>query len=164
MGNSQRRSRSGYSRMFRSTVAATLFCSAAVSTGCVRRTLTVNTEPQGAIIWLNDEEVGRSPVSVDFLWYGDYSVIARLDGYETLVTHDEIQAPWYQWPGVDLFTEVLWPGWIHDQQSMSFALKPERLPDRDELLTRAQAFREQTLFAGQPAGPVDQNEPAIEDE
>ncbi|MEZ6082644.1 MAG: hypothetical protein R3E58_01500 [Phycisphaerae bacterium] len=40
--------------------AAILACGivALINTGCVRRTLTINTEPQGALIWLNDEEIG----------------------------------------------------------------------------------------------------------
>jgi hypothetical protein len=136
----------GKVRVVQAVGAMLAVCMVAGTSGCVRRTLTINTEPRGAIVWLNDEEVGRSPVSVDFLWYGDYSVIARLDGYETLNTHEAIAEPWYQWPGIDFFTEVLWPGRIHDQRSMSFALSPAHPPDRAELLSRAQAFRHQTLF------------------
>jgi hypothetical protein len=117
-----------------------------LNTGCVRRTLTINTEPQGALIFLNDEEVGRSPVSTDFLWYGDYDVIARLEGYETLATHHFIKAPWYQKPGIDFFSEILYPGKIHDQRSADFTLEPEVTPDRNELLERASEFKERSLF------------------
>jgi len=113
--------------------------------GCVRRTLTINTVPQGATVWLNDEEVGKTPVSVDFLWYGDYGVTARLPGYETLHTHQNIRGPWYQLPFFDFFSEALWPGWIHDQRSMNFALAPAAEPDRAQLLQAAEAFRERTL-------------------
>jgi hypothetical protein len=42
--------------------------------GCVERTITINSEPQGALVYLNDEEVGRTPVSVPFLYYGTYDV------------------------------------------------------------------------------------------
>lgn len=126
-------------------VSSLLLAGLLVGSGCVRRTLTINTVPQGAVVWLNDEEVGKTPVSVDFLWYGDYDVTARLAGYETLHTHQDIRAPWYQTPGVDFFAEVLWPGWIHDQRSMNFALLPAAEPDREQLLKAAQAFRERTL-------------------
>jgi len=113
--------------------------------GCVRRSLTINTEPQGALIWLNDEEVGRSPVTIDFLWYGDYGIIARLEGWQTLITHEEIVAPWYQLPGVDFVTEVLYPGWLHDAREMHFALAPESLPAAEDLRARAAEFRERVL-------------------
>jgi len=105
----------------------------------------VNTVPQGARIWLNDEEIGKSPVSKDFLWYGDYDVTARLEGYETLHTHENIAMPWYQIPGFDFFAEVLWPGWIHDERSMNFAMLPAESPDREQLLRAADAFRDRTL-------------------
>ena len=48
--------------------------------GCVERRLTIQTKPQGAMVLLNDEEIGRSPVTVPFNWYGDYRV-RRLRGY-----------------------------------------------------------------------------------
>ena len=114
--------------------------------GCVRRTLQIDTEPQGASIYLNDEEVGRSPVSVDFLWYGDYDVVARLDGYQTLVTHSAIKAPWYQRPVFSFFSEILYPGWIHDEREMRFSLAPEEYPDPDALRERAAELRERALF------------------
>ncbi|HQI29243.1 MAG TPA: PEGA domain-containing protein, partial [Sedimentisphaerales bacterium] len=41
-------------------------------TGCVERRLTIYTEPPGAIVTLNDQEIGVSPVTVPFNWYGDY--------------------------------------------------------------------------------------------
>ncbi len=117
-----------------------------LNSGCVRRTLTINTEPQGALIWLNDEEIGRSPVSKDFVWYGDYDVVARLDGYETLKTNHFVKAPWYQRAGIDFFSEILYPGKIHDQRTANFALEPAVIPDRSELLERATEFRERSLF------------------
>ncbi|NOX59000.1 MAG: PEGA domain-containing protein [Planctomycetes bacterium] len=126
-------------------MAASLL-SVLVLTGCVRRTLTIDTEPQGALIWLNDEEIGRSPVTTDFLWYGDYDVIARLDGHETLKTHQLLRKPWYQWMLIDFFAEILYPGEIHDQRSMAFTLEPEVIPDRNELLDRAAEFRERTVL------------------
>lgn len=107
--------------------------------------MTINTEPQGASVWLNDEEIGRTPVSVDFQWYGDYDVVARLAEYETLRTHQQINAPWYQTPGIDFVAEVLYPGWIVDARELHFELSPESLPTRDELLDNAKDMRELAL-------------------
>ncbi|MCP4593710.1 MAG: PEGA domain-containing protein [bacterium] len=111
-------------------------------TGCVRRSLTVRTAPSGALVYLNDEEVGRSPVTTDFLWYGDYDVILRKEGHQTLKTHAVIRAPWYQVPPLDFFAEALYPGRIHDERFLSFELEPEDLPGRDELIERAETFRQ----------------------
>jgi hypothetical protein len=109
--------------------------------GCVRRTLTIETAPSGALVYLNDEEVGRSPVTTDFMWYGDYDVILRREGYETIRTHERIDAPWYQIPIIDFFVEVLYPVEVHDQRYLSYTLEPERMPSRAEVLERAEDLR-----------------------
>ncbi|MBP7934486.1 MAG: PEGA domain-containing protein [Phycisphaerae bacterium] len=127
------------------TTACIVLCSGAP--GCVRRTLTVNTVPQGARVILNDEEVGTSPVQVDFLWYGDYDVILRKDGYSTLRTHQKIDPPWYQIPPVDFFAETLIPVMLHDQQQMSFTLEPAQPIDKAELIQKAGEVRERALFS-----------------
>ncbi len=43
-------------------------------TGCVQRTITITSDPPHAIVWLNDEEIGRTPVTVPFTFYGKYDV------------------------------------------------------------------------------------------
>ena len=114
--------------------------------GCVERTLTINTNPQGAMVYLNDEEVGRTPVSKNFLWYGDYDVIIRKEGFQTLKTHTRIREPWYQVPPIDFFAECLVPATIRDQHYLEYDLDPAEPVDRQELLERAQQFKERTLY------------------
>ena len=113
--------------------------------GCVRRTVSINTDPQGARVILNDEAIGTSPVAVDFTWYGDYDVIIRKEGYQTLHTNHKIDAPWYQIPPIDLLAEALVPWTIHDQHEISFTLEPAQKIDRDELIERAKTIRDQAL-------------------
>jgi hypothetical protein len=114
--------------------------------GCVRRTLMIRTEPEGARVFLNDKEVGTSPVDVDFTWYGDYDVIVRKDGYETLQTSHNVEPPWYQRPPVDFIADVLVPFTIHDQREANFTLRPAPEVDTAELLQDAQRLREQALY------------------
>lgn len=109
--------------------------------GCVRRTLTITTDPPGALVYLNNQEVGRSSVSTDFLWYGDYDVVIRKDGFETVDTNWPVTAPWYQVIPLDFFAEVLWPGAIHDERSRHFVLSPAEQPSTDQLLERAREAR-----------------------
>ena len=42
--------------------------------GCVERLITVTSQPSGSLVYLNDEEVGRTPVTVPFTFYGVYDV------------------------------------------------------------------------------------------
>ena len=73
--------------------------------GCVRRTVTITTEPPHAHVFLNEQEVGISEVTTDFLWYGDYEVTVRKEGYKTLQTNWPIKPPWYQIVPFDFFAE-----------------------------------------------------------
>jgi hypothetical protein len=119
--------------------------------GCVQRTLTITTRPSGALVMLNDQEVGRTPVTVNFEWYGDYDVICRLEQYETLKTHARVDAPWYEWPPFDFVAEVLWPRTVYDRHYHQFSLVPKEYPTPQELLERADRLRAETL--GEPPAP-----------
>ncbi len=119
----------------------------ALVSGCVRRTITITTDPPQARVFLNDQEIGRSEVSTDFLWYGDYDVVIRKEGYQTLQTHWTIKPPWYQWIPFDFFTEVLYPGWIHDQHCQHYTLSPVQTPTEEEVIERAETLREEALGA-----------------
>lgn len=105
--------------------------------GCVERKLTILTEPEGALVALNDEEIGRSPVTVSFQWYGDYNVRISEAGYETLVTHRKLKGPWYDKFPWDFFAQILNPRRIVDSYEWSFELEPKQHPDRDELIQSA---------------------------
>ena len=118
---------------------------AAVLGGCVRRTMTITTEPPNALVYLNDQEVGRSAVTTDFIWYGDYDVLIRKKGYKTLKTHWDVKPPWYQIIPIDFVAEVLWPGQLHDRHDRHFVLSVAEVPDRDELIGRALETRKRAL-------------------
>jgi len=119
----------------------------AICPACVRRTISITTEPPNARVFLNDQEVGRSAVTTDFLWYGDYGVTIRKEGFETLQTNWTIKPPWYQHIPLDFFTEVLWPGQLHDTHSRHFVLEPAKIPTQEELIGRAGETRDRALDA-----------------
>ena len=130
---------------YRIPLVLAMFFALSAAAGCVRRTLTIQTEPAGALVSLNDEEIGRTPVTTDFTWYGDYDLIVRHEGHQTLKTHVKVLPPWYQLPPIDFFAEVFWPGHIVDARTYTFALRAAQAPDRAELIDKAQALRERTL-------------------
>ena len=129
----------------RNLAAASALIAIAGMIGCVRRTLTITTEPPRALVFLNDQEMGQSTVTRDFLWYGDYDVIIRKPGYKTLKTHWLIQAPWYQRIPWDFFAEVIYPGQLHDVHQQNFVLQPAETPTREELIGRALETRDRAL-------------------
>jgi len=114
-----------------------------ILSGCVERRLTINTKPQGALVALNDEEIGESPVTVNFNWYGDYCVRISKEGYETLNTHRDLKGPWYDYFPFDFFAQILNPNRIVDSYVWTFDLSPKRQISRDELIQNAQELKEQ---------------------
>jgi hypothetical protein len=112
--------------------------------GCVEQTLSVNSNPQGALVYLNDEEIGRTPLRRDFTWHGDYEVALRKEGYETLKTHQWVVSPWYNWMPFDLIA-ALWPKTFHEEQKMFFTLQPatQQSEQADLLISRAEQMRAQ---------------------
>ena len=112
-------------------------------TGCVERKLTINTEPQGALVTLNDEEIGESPTTVNFQWYGDYNVRISKEGYETLNTHRQLKSPWYDEFPFDFFAQIVNPNRIVDSYEWTFELAPKRQISRDELIRNAQEAEKQ---------------------
>lgn len=110
--------------------------------GCVERNLTINTNPQGALVVLNDEEIGTSPVTVSFEWYGDYDVRISKEGFETLKTHRNLKAPWYDNFPFDLFA-WLNPERIVDEYEWTFELSPKKEISREELIQNAEELKKQ---------------------
>jgi len=122
---------------------ASVLTSAAFFAGCVERRLIINTEPKGAIVFLNDEEIGTSPVTTSFMWYGDYNVRMQKPGYETLKTHRKLKAPWYDYFPFDLFAQILYPGKIVDSYQWKFNMNPQKEISREQLIKNAKKLKQQ---------------------
>ncbi|UCF00389.1 MAG: PEGA domain-containing protein [Planctomycetota bacterium] len=125
------------------SIRSVILIAALILGGCVERQLTINTEPQEAIVFLNDEEVGVSPVTVSFEWYGDYNVRISKEGYQTLKTHRKLESPWYDDFPFDFFASVLNPERIVDTYEWTFTLCPQEQPTREELIQNAEELKEQ---------------------
>jgi hypothetical protein len=111
--------------------------------GCVERTLTITSTPPGALVTLNDMEIGRTPLSKQFTWYGTFDVQVRKEGYQTLSTATPVIAPWWQWLGFDLVAELI-PLPLKDEHQVSYTLQPQSLSqvDQEAIVHRGQQLRE----------------------
>jgi hypothetical protein len=110
--------------------------------GCVERTISITSEPPGALVWLNDREIGRTPVDVEFVHYGTYDVRLDLEGYEPLLTSGRAAPPWWDVPGADLLAELA-PGHRRVEIAWHYELAPadERV---EPLLERARRMRQES--------------------
>jgi hypothetical protein len=114
--------------------------------GCSRvdRSLQVTSNPPGALVYLNGQESGRTPMNKSFVWYGTYDVQLRKEGYKTLTTKEKVWAPWWQVPPIDFVADLL-PFPLHDQHKKSYTLTPvtDSPEDTADLLARGERLREQ---------------------
>ena len=111
--------------------------------GCgVERTLTVRSDPPGALVYLNGEEAGRTPMRKSFLWYGTYDVQLRKEGHVTRSEATRVWAPWWQIPPIDLLAELV-PLPLQDNHTVTYRLRPtpEQEVDTHRVIQRAVEMR-----------------------
>ena len=119
--------------------------------GCVRRRLTVRSSPPGAQVFVDDQEIGSSPASTNFVYYGTRKITLIKDGYETQTVYERMFPPWYELPGLDLINETLNPWELRDERVVDIQLVPMQIVPEERLLDRADALRS-SAATGQVTG------------
>jgi len=112
------------------------------SSGCVRRRLTVRTNPPGAQVFIDDQEIGTTPCSAAFVYYGTRKITLMKDGYRTETIFQKIQPPWYELPGLDFLVENVYPLEHRDERIVDVQLVPQELLPQQKLIGRAQSLRD----------------------
>jgi hypothetical protein len=121
-------------------------------TGCVRRRLNVYSNPPGALVYVDNQQIGTTPCSVDFTYYGTREIRLVKPGYETLTVNQPIPTPWYQIPPLDFISENLVATKIRDNRSVSYNLAPQLIVPNEQLLDRANQLRQDAQQY--PVGPA----------
>ncbi len=130
--------------MLRKLSLTLLFAAAGFSAlpGCVHRRLTVTSNPPGARVLLDGNEVGETPTSVDFTHYGTREIVLQKDGYDTLKTMQKVPAPWYQILPFEFFADNLLPFQLTNRHEFTYQLQPSStIVPTQELLGRANSLR-----------------------
>ena len=141
--------------------AAGALAAALCATGCVERTLQIRSEPPGALVHLNGEEAGRTPMRKTFVWYGTYDVEVRKEGYVTRVEETKVWAPWWQIPPIDLLAELL-PLPLQDSHVVTYRLRQEteQQTDPQGVIDRAIETREMLRSSRHTRQPKPATQPA----
>jgi hypothetical protein len=128
-----------------------LFCAAACGPllGCVERRYTIRTNVPGALAIVNGEELGPTPVSRSFIYYGPRKVTLIADGFETIDIIQPVRAPWWDNYLTEFFTENLLPITLRDEREFYYEMRPATIPSMVDLQNRAEALRR----AGQSPPP-----------
>ena len=125
------------------------FCAFAMLSGCVHRRMTIESNPPGALVILDGKEVGYTPVSVDFTYYGTREVTLIKDGFETQTYPAVLRTPWYQRIPLDLISDNFLPTQVTDRHRLYYEMQPVNLANdsQNDLLNRGDAFRSEALFS-----------------
>jgi hypothetical protein len=135
----------------RATVALVLLAAAALASGCVQRRMTIRSNPPGALVYVDDYQIGTTPVSHDFVYYGTRKIRLVKDGFETLTVRQPFPVPWYEIFPLDFVSETLVPWEIRDERVVDLAMQPAAAVPPESVVARAEQVR---LAAGSlPAAP-----------
>ena len=94
------------------------------------------------MLYVDDQLIGRTPVSTSFIYYGTRKIRLVKSGYETLTTLQRIKPPWYEIPPLDFVSENLIGRELRDERILDFTLLPQRVVPTPELLSRANGLRD----------------------
>ncbi len=120
--------------------------------GCVLRSLTIDSEPPGARVYLDDEPIGETPVTTTFTYYGTRKItLEKVDAEgrllcERKIVYEKIKPPFYQILPLDFFAEIVLPLKLKDEHYFTYQLDPLlQLPKaerQEQVINNAEELRE----------------------
>lgn len=114
--------------------------------GCVERRFVITSQPMGALVYYQGKPIGTTPCDLPFIYYGIHEFTFVKDGFETKTERYQVSTPWYQYPGVDVVTELFIPYMFRDVQHIHGDLMqavrqvPNLVPRSLELRDRVKAI------------------------
>jgi len=118
--------------------------------GCVERRYTIRSDPPGATVIVNGEEIGPTPASKSFYYYGNREITLMLDGHQTRTVIEPINAPWWDNYATEFFSENVIPFSLRDEREYKYQLLPAESPPQAELRNRAESLREEARTLPKP--------------
>ena len=74
-------------------------------TGCVKRTILIESDPPGATVWINEhQQEAVTPLAHEFITHGRYKFRLEKKGFKELTAREMVWAPIYQWIPLDFIS------------------------------------------------------------
>jgi len=125
---------------------------ALVTTGCLaERHLIVETSPPGALVEIDWEPVGVTPLDLVIEHSGRRRLFVTLDGHEPVLREVDFPNTWASSFPLDIFTELLNPLPKDEIQTVTLTLTP--LLDKDTVDLTPVLERAELLRRAGPSGP-----------
>ncbi|WP_339735071.1 PEGA domain-containing protein [uncultured Gimesia sp.] len=106
--------------------------------------MTIRSVPTGALVKVDGDEIGYTPASVDFTYYGTREITLTKDGYETQTVMQKVKTPWYQTFPLDAVSDNLLPFEVTNRHEFTYQLQPKVVVPTEELLNRGNLLRSET--------------------
>ena len=126
---------------------------AACGCGGVNRRFVIESNVPNAQVYIDNKPVGPAPAHAQFEYYGFYTVTLVHPGYQTRTERVHVVSPWWSYPPIDFFSEILWPFRIEDVRRYYFELTPAAQTRTDDLIQFADALRERGWNLPPPSRP-----------
>ena len=124
--------------------------------GCVDRRFVVTTNAPGAHVSVDGDPVGATPADGTYVYTGQKEFRAVAAGYEPLRQLVKFEPSWYDYPGLDLFAEVLWPFRIEDVKRVHLELIPTVPVSPQQVQAAAESLRVRGMALPPPTVPNEQ--------
>lgn len=109
--------------------------------GCADRKITIRSEPEGAKVIVDSQEMGVTPSTFPFTYYGTRQIILKKDGYQIYTVLAPIKPPLiHVFPFDILILFIPYP--MRDYRTLSYILVPYQKTDVKEILKRGDELKE----------------------
>jgi len=112
------------SRFLGKSLIVLLLVGACLSTGCMRRRITIRSNPSGALVFVDNQEVGTTPTSLYVNYYGTRDIRLEKERFKTVAEQHTFRTPWYQVPPLDLISDNFLFREQRDERVVNFVLEP----------------------------------------
>lgn len=120
----------------------------------MQRRMTIVSNPPGATAYVDGVEIGKTPVSHDFTYYGTREIRLVRDGYKTLTLLQPMSTPWYQMPPLDFFSDNLAFGEVRDERLYRYDLEPAVQEPFEAIVERGEQLRRGSIVPATATAPV----------
>ena len=109
--------------------------------GCVQRRLQIRSQPEGALVSVDRQPVGSTPVSVPYTYHGTREIQLEKDGFKTVRVEQNIRPAWFDRFPVSLISNNFAFREIRDDRVFDFAMEPKEPVNESMLYDRANDMR-----------------------
>jgi hypothetical protein len=108
--------------------------------GCANRQMTIRSQPEGAKVIIDSQEMGVTPYTFPFTYYGTRQIILQKEGYQTQTNMAPVKPPFIHIFPFDLLIFLI-PYPIENHYVFSYILSPKKEINVDDILKHGEELK-----------------------